>query len=106
MKEAEYQEVEQLLSNFPVFELAQSLKESSIKWGWILPRLLKSSSLQLEEEENGVKVIQKISIFGSAVCDTVLDNSLVYSLACTFSKPISYKQHVMIGLIPENVIHT
>lgn len=60
----------------------------------------------MEEEKNGVKVIQLTKLEGSAVCDTVLDNSLVYSVKCTFNKPISHKQHILIGLIPEDVIDT
>lgn len=107
MREAECQEIEQLLSNFPVFELTQSIWEGrSIKWGWMLPGFNSSSSLKLEEEQNGVKVIQKTKLQGSAVCDSVLDNSLVYSLTCTFNKPIFNQQYILIGLIPENKIDT
>lgn len=80
-----------MLSTFPVFELTQSkwIEGSSIKWRWMLPGFKSSSSLRLEEEQNGVKVIQKTKLQGSAVCDTVLDNSLVYSVTCSFNKPIS-----------------
>ena len=89
-----------------LFELPQSRGLESIKWGWVLTRYKESSCLKLEEEQNGMKVIQKTKLIGSAVCDTVLDNSLVYSIICNFNKPIPNDQYILIGLIPENEIHT
>ena len=84
--------------------------EGEIKWKWMLPRFKNSSDLKLEEENNCVKVIRKAQLQGSAVCESILNNSLVYSIVCTFNKPIFskekkfYEYKILIGLIPDNKI--
>jgi len=40
------------------------------------------------------------------VTESTLDNSLVYSVKCTFNKPLNGVNHVMVGLIPEDQINS
>jgi len=66
----------------------------------MLPEFKSSKDLKLEEEDNFIKVIRTTKIEGSAVSESIFNNSLVYSLTCEFNTIISKEYRILIGLIP------
>jgi len=100
-------ELDSLLCKLPVFELTKcEWKPPCIQWKWMKTGYQESSTLELRNEGNGVRVIQTKECYSQAVTESTLDNNLVYSVKCSFNKPLNGVKHVMVGLIPEDKINS
>jgi len=100
-------ELDSLLCKLPVFELTEcEWKPPCIQWKWMKTGYGSSSSLELRNEGNGVRVIQTKECYSQAVTESTLDNNLVYSVKCSFSKPLNGVNAVIVGLISEDQINS
>jgi len=99
----ELKELDSLLCKLPVFELTEcEWKPPCIQWKWMKTGYRESSTLELRNEGNGVRVIQTKNCSSQAVTESTLDNNLVYSVKCSFSKPLNGVNAVIVGLISED----
>jgi len=100
-------ELDSLLCKLPVFELTEcQWKPPCIQWKWMKTGYSESSTLELRNEFNGVRVTQTKACYSQAVTEITLDNNLVYSIKCSFNKPLNGVNAVIVGLIPEDRINS